>query len=925
MRRALVIAACLALLLPRWPALGASPSSGHVSDTIVTTSWTGPTFIAGTYTGGDRGGRCFDASGQPLASPPITGSGACDVFALFVDVAPSFWMNKSGGVAVRIDNFGANDIDMYIYQRNADGTKGPFVTSSGNAAGQPENATIDTASGGYYVVAVAFTASATSYQGHATFAVTAGHAATPPVVTSPPGYPTHRASHDQYRSHSEPHISMNPRDHNNLVAGSKTYVNLANYLFKIGMYASFDGGRTWTDTGQLPGYPVASPADCPNPPSGASFSAACEFTTSDIWTTFDDEGTAYAFVLVAPGGAQAATGWGMNVHRSTDGGRTWSQPITVHDHNSGLFKEFFLDDKNAIAVDNYTQAGPVVGLPNRPGDGHVGTLYACWDLDDTTSGVHQDIVVTTSSDGGTTWTQPLVVSLGEDLEIGCQIAIAPSGAVFVSWFHYTPTVAGAPGQMVVVRSDDHGVTWTPPVLVAQVNPLPTKLPGSRFRNLSIPAMAVSPADGSVYITWADYHTAADGTKDGDILVSKSTTGGVAWSAPARVDQDPIGNGKDQFQPQIAITASGQVNISYFDRRNDPDNFYIDVYLSRSDDGGATWTDTRVTQKLWDPSINPPISGSGEFIGDYQGLVADDDNAIPFWNDTHLAQLAPTDPNYSPYQEVFSARVPNLPDLTVTNITFTNNKAREGDKVSVTGRVANIGYRTARNIGVRFTVDGAAQGSDQVIASLAPGAFADVSITIATQGHPGTHTAVVTADPTNAIRESDETNNSGTATFFVQGNKVKNSSFEQTSTTAPSQPASWTPSGGNAIWDTTGQHATDGLAAVGTVAGALPGQAGSWTSDAIPVVAGATYDVSVTISSGGAGATPRLVVSALGAAGGAAAPLLSLTQLIPLGAVQTLAGLVTVPAGVSAVVIELRDDVDTNTRVYFDKVGLYDHE
>src|SRR6266404_3601065 len=104
MRRVLVITACLALLLPKGPALGATPSSGHVSNAAVTANWTGPTFIAGTYTGGDRGGACFDASGQPLANPPTTGSSACDVFTLFVDVPSTFWTNTAGGVAVRLDN-----------------------------------------------------------------------------------------------------------------------------------------------------------------------------------------------------------------------------------------------------------------------------------------------------------------------------------------------------------------------------------------------------------------------------------------------------------------------------------------------------------------------------------------------------------------------------------------------------------------------------------------------------------------------------------------------------------------------------------------------------------------------------------------------------------------------------------------------------
>jgi hypothetical protein len=66
----------------------------------------------------------------------------------------------------------------------------------------------------------------------------------------------------------------------------------------------------------------------------------------------------------------------------------------------------------------------------------------------------------------------------------------------------------------------------------------------------------------------------------------------------------------------------------------------------------------VTHSVWDPEINPPISPSGQFIGDYQGIVADDNVAIPFWNDTQYANLPTSDPNYSPYQEVSAARILN---------------------------------------------------------------------------------------------------------------------------------------------------------------------------------------------------------------------------------------------------------------------------
>jgi hypothetical protein len=132
---------------------------------------------------------------------------------------------------------------------------------------------------------------------------------------------------------------------------------------------------------------------------------------------------------------------------------------------------------------------------------------------------------------------------------------------------------------------------------------------------------------------------------------------------------------DQFQQYNRVTKRGQLNVSFFDRRldapeppNHPGNFFIDNFLARSNDGGATWTETRLSHDSWDPSINPPISGSGEFIGDYQGLVADDCFAISYVNDTHLANDPGRDPDFdeglarSPFQELLAWRLPNTPEF-----------------------------------------------------------------------------------------------------------------------------------------------------------------------------------------------------------------------------------------------------------------------
>jgi hypothetical protein len=907
------------------PTLAASPSGGSIDATTTSVTWQGATFTAASYASSgvvpeDQGLACFNpANGnQPFNPPVTTGPTACDVYTLTVNLDASYWQTHAGGVTVKLSGWHANadgvtdDIDLYIYKHNSDGTN-TFVTNSGNAAGIPETATIVSASGTYYVAAVGFAVSSSSYVGSATLVT---HSVTPPTVNIP-GQQVVRASHDAYNSHSEPYIAMNPTNHLNLIAGSKQYVDLAHYRFKIGTYYSFDGGQTWTDNGHL-GVTGSSPA--------YNEADDCDIT-SDIWMTFDDQGTAYAMVLHDPsvpdtssspacpktGTKTSTSGWNMELWKSADGGRTWTGPVHINDNFSNLVqRQVLLDDKNAIAVDNYSHPA-----------GKVGTLYACWELD-SNPGVAQQLAVAVSNDAGATWSSPTLVSIGETRELGCQISIAKSGSAIISYFDY------ANNQQMYVRSDDHGLTWSTPQVISSVNPIPSPFPGQAFRNQSLPGMAYSAADDSLYIVWSDYGT-HNGVTDADILLSKAsvgTSGALTWSAPVRVNQDPVGNGKDQFQPAIAITESGQVDVSYFDRRNDPDNFFIDTYLSRSNDGGAHWTDTRVTSAMSNPQVNPPIdSGGHAFYGDYQGLVADDRMAIPFFNATFLANLSPTDPAYSPWQEVFAGRVPNtLPDLKVSSMSANPNPVNEGDRFSISATVTNAGYADASNVAVRFAVDGVTQTPDQTIASLPQGQSATVSIPWDTHGHPGQHTAVATADPANTVKELDETNNSASLTFTVRGNHVTNGSFEQvtTSSSGSPQPTGWTPNG-NVIWDNTGKYATDGAAAAGVVASLIPGQAGSWTSQAIAVTPGAVYSISASVTSVNAANPTFLVIPSGSGVTTAVAPILSLTQPLNAG-VNQLAGQVTIPAGVSDVVIVLTDTADDSTHtVFFDKVGLFGND
>jgi hypothetical protein len=648
----------------------------------------------------------FDPA-DPIAACGKTPANYCDI--TLVDVVPgSFYDTVAGGVEFSTGGAApGTDLDLYVYESDAAGNVGDLAGVSGGAT-DAERVSLIGATGHYLAVVVYFDATNTGYDGRAEFF---RRNKLPTDIDSPRGMQDTLVSDPAkgFRSHSEPHLSQDPTNPQVLVGGSKMYNldrdSLAEYEFKIGTYASFDRGRSWADLGQLntcpaaqappPSWPLGNrcyPADDPSRGGTGPEDQADdrgqgdygeEYLSSDVWTDFDDEGNAYAMVLDSPPFPNGR-GWGMSLHRwespsrgDIRRGRTWSTRIPINAYPNEPAQSSTLDDKNTFAVNN---AGP-------DHDGKTGIMVACWGKNYELDLLgRQAIACERSVDAGRSWPdEPQTISAPQvpaglpfgPFVIGVHV-VADERDPNTFYAVWLDTLTGALDNtglspMWFARTTDGAKTWEPAQVITRIQQIPGIFPRQSFRNLSLPIMAAGKG-GELYVTYADYNPAPQPATDedggqADIKLMKSTNGGLTWTAPATVNQD--GTNADQFQPYVRVTPRGQVDVSFFDRRldrpdppNHPGNFFIDTFLARSNDGGSTWRETRLSHDSWDPSINPPTSTSGEFIGDYQGLVADDCYALPFVNDTHLANDPSRDPAFdadkprSPFQQIVTWRVPN---------------------------------------------------------------------------------------------------------------------------------------------------------------------------------------------------------------------------------------------------------------------------
>jgi hypothetical protein len=425
---------------------------------------------------------------------------------------------------------------------------------------------------------------------------------------------------------SETSITVNPNNPKVLVGGSNEIVRLP-----MRGYFSSDGGASW------------GAVDLPLPPpattNGTDFG-------SDPGVAFDTRGNVYYSYIVVffNRSFKSIQGTEMAVAKSSDGGKTWPQ-VTFFNFNSGSGK---FNDKPYLAVDT------------NPTSPFRDSVYVAWDNASNNAGkssANDALLFARSTDGGLTFSSPIAVNTltgGPSSVIGADPFVGPNGEVYVAWHDVQNSL------LLVNSSFDGGATFGQPVTISPtVVAFDDAIPAQASRGaLLYPACDADRSNGAnrgtLYCSWMD-ETASNGT---DIFVARSTDRGASWSSPVRVNDDPPGVRKDQFNQWLSVDpVNGTVDVSWNDARNDPADIKTDIFFSQSANGGLSFAaNVKVTTAMSDESANNPFADAGNQYGDYEGIVAFDGSIHPIWTDGRFDATIDPATGLTVGEEIFTATI-----------------------------------------------------------------------------------------------------------------------------------------------------------------------------------------------------------------------------------------------------------------------------
>ena len=492
------VAGCV-LLLPLAASNAATPSSGTVSASSPSVSWSG-------------------AFMTPTASSNCGGPSnpACDNFKLTIQP-------PAGSFRVDINLQPVGDWDLQVYAPN-----GALAGSSGNGPNQLETVTLSNPAAGTYTVSAApFSPAPTapSYTASATLQLTST-GGQPPPGSENVTYSNHAAPKGMGEDAGEPSIGANLKS--------------GNVMYQAGLEAlrvKFDDSTSpatasWKDVSFLWSSIVSlDPIGFMDQRTGRWFSSQLSGTTS-LMSLTDDDGDSWLPTEGGPGNS--------GVDHQTVGAGPYHDPLT-RDPNGSLYPDavYYCSQDLAAALCARSDDG---GLTFAPGvliytdecgglHGHVkvapdGTVY----VPNKSCGGHQAVVV--SEDNGLTWhVRPIPGSTAGAWDPS--VGIASDGTVY---FGYDD----GDGHPKVAVSHDRGLTWTN---VRDVG-VPFATAASAF-----PAVVAGDPDRAAFAYLGSSETSPGAMGDDPkwpgvwhLYVAHTYDGGDTWTTVDATPNDPVQRG-----------------------------------------------------------------------------------------------------------------------------------------------------------------------------------------------------------------------------------------------------------------------------------------------------------------------------------------------------------------------------------------------
>jgi Dockerin type I domain len=362
---------------------------------------------------------------------------------------------------------------------------------------------------------------------------------------------------------NEPSISVDPTNGNKMAIAWRQFNSVTSNFRQGGWGYTTNGGTSWTFPGVLQN----------------------NVFRSDPVSNSDETG---AFFYLSLQSNQAESFFCDDVWRSLNGGQSWTERSPDRGAHGGD-KEWFTIDKTN-------------------GTGH-GFQYQFW-----TGFFACDIgEFSRSTDGGVTWQTPINIPNSPDtgtldVDTNGNLFIGGGGSPF-----YCVRSSNAQNPNVTPTFDRvTSVNMGGNLIQGGINGV--GLCGQLF--LAIDRSGTSTNNNIYMLASVEPTGANNGT---DVMFARSTDGGQTFSAPHRINDDPINHNKWHWLGTLSVAPNGRIDSVWLDTRNAANNTDSQLFYSYSVDGGVTWSPNVAVSNSFNPFEGYPNQNK---IGDYITIVSD---------------------------------------------------------------------------------------------------------------------------------------------------------------------------------------------------------------------------------------------------------------------------------------------------------------